>query len=313
MSPGTATVVVVLGIVGLFVLDRDARSRTSKALWIPVCWMLIAGSRTVSQWLGLAPTFESAGDILEGSPLDRNVFTWLIVAGLVVVVRRRREIVALLRRNWPIVLFFLYCAASIGWSDYSDVALKRWTKAVGDLVMVLIVLTDVDRVTAVKRFLARIAFPLMPLSILLIKYYPELGRGYDRWEGRAQYTGVTTDKNMLGMICLVSGLGAVWRLGEAFRGREDTRRSGSLMAQGALLVMVLWLFWIANSMTSLACFLLASIVMMATNLSALARRRALLHGLVLATLCVPLIVLFMDVGGQLVGMIGRDATLTGRT
>jgi len=82
------------------------------------------------------------------------------------------------------------------------VALKRWTKAVGDLVMVLIVLTDSDRPAAIKRFLARIGFLLVPTSILLIKYYPHLGLAWS--EGRTFFIGVAQDKNMLRLICLVS-------------------------------------------------------------------------------------------------------------
>src|SRR5437016_5175171 len=209
MSPWLATVVYAVGILGLFALDRDRNARTSKALWLPVVWMLLAGSRPVSQWLGLRPPILSAEQYLDGSPLDRNILVGLIGAGVIVLLGRR-EVGTLLRANSPVVAFFAYCAASILWSDFPDVAFKRWIRAVGDLVMVLIILTDPDRPTAVKRFLARIGFLLMPASILLIKYYPDLGLGW--WYGKTLFVGVAQDKNMLGMICLVSGLGCAWRL-----------------------------------------------------------------------------------------------------
>ena len=73
---------------------------------------------------------------------------------------------------------------SIGWSDYPDVAFKRWIKSLGDFVMVLIILTDRDRYAAIKRALTWTAFLLMPLSVLFIKFYPDLGRGYHRGPGR---------------------------------------------------------------------------------------------------------------------------------
>ena len=75
--------------------------------------------------------------------------------------------------NAPILLFFSYCAVSILWSDYPDVALRRWIKALGDLVMVMIILTDPEPLAALKRFLARTGFLLVPVSVLLIKYYPD--------------------------------------------------------------------------------------------------------------------------------------------
>ena len=66
---------------------------------------------------------------------------------------------------------------SLLWSDFPDVAFKRWTKALGDLVMVLVVLSDREPISAVKRLFSRTEFLLIPLSVLLIKYYPTLGRG----------------------------------------------------------------------------------------------------------------------------------------
>src|SRR5713101_5199194 len=141
----------------------------------------------VTQWLvgaGLYGTGEARTpeQLLEGSPLDRYLLTGLLALGIIVLIRRGRESGIILRANGPILLFFLYCAVSVLWSDYPDVAFKRWTKALGDIVMVMVVLTDSDRYSAVKKLLARTGFLLIPVSVLLIKYYPSLGRAYSRWE-----------------------------------------------------------------------------------------------------------------------------------
>ena len=76
----------------------------------------------------------------------------------------------------PILIFFPYCALSILWADYPLVAFKHWNKGIGDLVMVLVVLTDPEPAAAFKRLLSRLGFVLLPLSILFIKYYPSIGR-----------------------------------------------------------------------------------------------------------------------------------------
>ncbi len=313
MSQAIATMVYALGILGLFWLDRDREARTSTALWIPVTWVLLAGSRMVSLWLQVGTDVESPDQYLEGSPLDRLVLTGLLVAGMIVLVSRGRQVGTLLRANGPIFLFFIYCGASILWSDYPDVAFKRWTKALGDLVMVLIVLTDLDPTAAVKRLLSRASFLIVPLSILLIKYYPDLGRAYAPWTWTPVYTGVTTNKNLLGMICMILGLGSAWRLLPAFPGGQSARRAGPLIAHSALLAMVLWLFWMANSVTSLSCFLLAVGLMVAMSMPALARKPAALHLLVAAVLSVSFSALFLNLGTGLVEDMGRDPTLTGRT
>jgi hypothetical protein len=48
MNTLLATLVYCAGIAVIFYLDRDEKVRTSKALWIPVIWLLINGSRPVS-------------------------------------------------------------------------------------------------------------------------------------------------------------------------------------------------------------------------------------------------------------------------
>ncbi len=186
MSPEIATVVYGFVIVALFLLDRDRKSRVSSALWIPVAWVSIGASRMVSQWFGVAPAMESPDQYLEGSPLDRLILTGLLAAGLMVLVARGQRAGMFLRANGPILLFFLYGAVSVLWSDYPDVAFKRWTKAVGDIVMVLVVLTDPDPSAAVKRLLARTGFLLIPLSVLFVKYYP-VPAGTERWSPTAPF------------------------------------------------------------------------------------------------------------------------------
>src|SRR6266852_2726470 len=213
MSPNLATLAFTLGILTLFFLNRDKEARTSKALWLPVVWLCIAGSRMVSEWM--APTAVSTSvtgsRYLDGSPFDRNLLTILLLIGVVVLLLRGARVWSLLKSNWPILLFFFYCLLSIAWSDFPDVAFKRWVKALGDIVMVLVVLTDTNPSAAVKRLLARVGFVLIPISLLFIKYYPDWGRAYDPGAWTPMYTGVTTNKNQLGMIALISGLGAVWR------------------------------------------------------------------------------------------------------
>src|SRR5271165_2672105 len=211
MSPQIATVVFALGICGLFWLDHDPKGQTSKALWIPTVRLLLSGSRPVIAWLavfGLAAPMQevvSTQQYVDGSPADRNVYTLLLVASVAVLLSRRRKVAELLRSNWPILLFFSYCVVSVLWSDYPFVAFKRWTKGCCDLLIVLIVLTEPEPGTALKRLLTRTAFLLVPLSVLFIKYFPELGREYNQWTWLPAYSGVTDNKNGLGMLCLIFG------------------------------------------------------------------------------------------------------------
>jgi exopolysaccharide production protein ExoQ len=314
MSPNTATAACGLFIVAVLLLNRDRQSPGSWSLWIPVAWLLICGSRNVSQWIGGVGADPSADRaFVDGNPLDAAIFAGLMAAGFLVLLARRGRLGPVLRGNGPLLVFFLYCLVSVLWSDYSLVAFKRWTKAVGDVVMVLVVVTDPDPVAATKRLLMRTGVLLIPISILLIRYYPALGRSYSAWTGTAYNTGVATGKNGLGYVCLIFGLGSLWCLLDEFRGGERVRAAGPLIAQGALLALALWLFQMAHSATSFSSFLIGGVLMAVTRLRALARRSAAMHLLVGTVLFVVLYATLLNPEAGLVEAVGRDSTLTGRT
>jgi len=315
MPPNIARIVFAIGVAGLFLLDRDKEARTSRALWLPVFWLLINASRPVSMWLTSESVtqMQNPDQYLEGNPLDRFVYSALLLSGLVVLIMRMTRLSKLLQRNLPIVLFFVYGALSVLWSDYTEVSFKRWIKALGDLVMILIVLTDFDPYAALKRLVSRVGFILIPASVLLIKYFPALGRTYNIWTWEPQYVGVADHKNTLGMICMVFGLGFVWRFMMAYRDRQDERRTKRLVTYGVLLAMVVWLLLTANSTTSLACFVLGAALLLVTTIRRVTRTPALVTLVVASLLFCVVFALLLDSGGGLVGALGKDPTLTGRT
>jgi len=313
MPPRVAAMIYALGILGLFWLDRDKEERTSKAVWLPVLWLLINGSRPISSWLQVGPRFAEPNMVLDGSPLDALIYAILLALALPVVFVRLRKIGELLRANSPIVMFFLYCGLSVLWSEYPFVALKRWTKVVADLIMVMIILTDSDRKAAFNSLVKRIGFVLIPVSILLIKYFPDMGRGYDQWDGTLYNIGVGTNKNLLGMTCLIVGIGVVWRFLQAWRSQKGPARKKRLVAQGILLGMTTYVLWISNSMTSLSCFGLASVLLIATTFFKGARRPAILSTLVVGQIATVTFALFFSSGGAVLESLGRNSTLTGRT
>jgi len=315
VSPTTAAALTFVGIAGLFWLDRDPRLRTSPALWISVVWFLLACSRPLSTWFNVGPIEAESltAQLSEGSPLDRAVLTGFLFLGLFVLLNRGKRLGRCLRDSWPILLFFGYCLISLAWSDYPMVGFKRWNKAVGDWLMILIVWTDPQPMAAFKRLLARTAYLLVPVSILFVKYYGNLGRVYD-WLGETHYAGVTPEKNTLGSICMVFGLASLWRILNLFSEEPRIRpRLQRLMAHVTILTMVIWLFSIADAMTSLACFLLATCALVAGRLRACARNPIIVHSLILLMLLVPASVALLGFSPETLQQMGRSATLTDRT
>jgi len=313
VPPQIATVLFAAGIAGLFWLDRDGSVRVSKALWLPVLWLSISGSRSVSVWLGMGPPMEIPGQLPESSLLDQLVAGTLMLLGAIVLIRRRRDVRGLLKASWPILLYFSFCLVSLLWSDFPGWGFKRWVRGLGDLVMVLIVATDAQPTVAVRRLLSRVGFVLLPASVLLIRYYPELGVGFDPWGVGRVNTGVTTNKNILGNLVFVLALGALWQVLSLVRDRKEPNRARRLLAQCTLLAFGIELLFTAQSATSGACFVLGAGLMLVTSLPLIRCRPAGVHALVLAILLSGCLIELLGGRAAITGTMGRKADLTGRT
>jgi O-antigen ligase len=313
LPPLVAAIIYAAGIAGLYWLDRDPANQSSKALWIPAAWLFLISSRSLSMWLQISPSGNKADIYLEGSPIDRALILTLLVAGLIALVGRAEQLGTMLKRNLPVLLFFSYGAISILWSDYPLITFKHWIKGIGDVVMVLVIVTEPKPMHALKWLITRLGYLLFPLSLLFIKYYPNLGRRLtNSW--MQEPVGVATQKNQLGMICLVYGLGFLWCLRAANRDRQDPNRSRRMLAFAIILVLVAYLLWASNSRSGLFSFVIAVAVMLLASRPSMAPKPAVVHLLVLTVLSLSVYSLFFDATRSVVlSLEGTDETFYGRS
>ena len=312
MPPKIAALLSILLILYLFWVDRKKNEGVSKAIWIPSIWMFISGSRFVSHWINLGRPVMSEGSSMEGSPLDRVVFMFLILAGIMILKRRKLNWNELLTKNTWIWLFFLFGVISIYWSDYPFVSFKRWIKSLGTVIMALVIITEERPSQAVGVILKRLAFVLLPLSILFIKYYPLLGRAYN-WMGMPMFTGVAGQKNGLGAICLLSSIYFSWEL---LLNRRYCNESGQRLHYSIYIIiipMIVWLLYKANSATSLACVVVVICLFLLSRLPAVTQKphRILFIGIAFIFVFGTL-ELFFDVKDTVIVMLGRRPDLTTR-
>lgn len=308
-----ATFLCAIGIPALFYLDRREDSRVSKALWIPTAWLLVISSRGFSSWLALGSSFKGAIDAKsfeEGSPVDMWAFLTLLVAALVVLIVRHRRVGPLLRKNGLILLYFSFCLVSIAWSDFAFVAFKRWIKALGDLGIILVILTESDPWAALKRVLTRVGFLIFPLSVLFVAFYPGIGEILTQsWT--MEPVGVATQKNELGLDCMMYGVFFVWMTLSVYRERQHPSRYRRLLAHGMIVIMIIWLLSQCQSMTSISGLVSAAAVTWIA--SRRSRGPVIVHLSVILVLAVAVTALFFDPGGGMIGALGKDPTIHGRT
>ncbi|MCI0723593.1 MAG: O-antigen ligase family protein, partial [Acidobacteria bacterium] len=219
-------------------------------------------------------------------------------------------------RNVALIALLSFALVSVLWSDFPFIAFKRWFRDLGTYVVILVALSDPRPFEAVRTLLRRLYFLLIPLSILLIKYYPEMGKNYDPWTGQAFFVGATTSKNMLGVLCLVSGLFFFWDTLTRWGDRKERRTRWIIRLNVAFFAMTLWLLNKADSATSSVCLVLGCVVIASAHSETVKRHPALLTALIPIGICLYLLLEFgfeISILGALSEAVGRNPDLTGRT
>jgi O-antigen ligase len=313
LTPPLALFFTVAFIVFLFRRDIREKPDVSGALWLPLIWLMITCSRSFSGWLNIfGLPVAGAQSLEEGSPLDACFFFFLIAAGFYVLIKRQVRLSEIVGNNGWLIAFLLFCFISIVWSDFPFVAFKRWIKTLGLPIMALIVLTESDPEEAVKRLMKRCAYLVVPVSILFIKYYPELGRGFDAWTGEGFNTGITTNKNELGSICMILGFFFFWHLLQTWKTERTTRRRNELRLIAGFLIGIWWLFSQAHSATSFISFLIGALIVVFVGIRSINKNFIGTYLLVALVLVVAAELTF-GISGRLSESLGRNSTLSGRT
>jgi exopolysaccharide production protein ExoQ len=214
--------------VALYLMWRDTKKRPeiSLTVWLPTLWLMRCGSRTIDYWVG-------GGDL---GRLDPMAIAVLLICGLVVLARRRCHWGGIVAHNSALFIFYGYLCVSTLWADDLGNPIIKIFRPVGDLVMALIVATEPKPREVIVTMFRRCSFLLIPMSIVLIRYYPDLGKMEDKHWGSDIWCGVTTHKNPLGQTCIVSALAFIWQLLDVYKEKKSVK---------ALLKQYVALFYLA--------------------------------------------------------------------
>jgi exopolysaccharide production protein ExoQ len=250
------TVFLLISLMGWWYLIRHRRLEGDKIgleLTVALIFLLIILSRPVVYWVHATSNDVADQDVAAGNPINRNVAIALMLFGIVILIRRRVNVGEWIKSNKFLVCLLGYCAISTIWSDIPLLSFKRWIRHLGPILFVLVVLTDRRGFQAVVTLVKYAAYILLPISIVLFKWYPTIGRHYHTHSGELMITGVTMHKNSLGMLCLISGLFLLFDIHREWS--AGNRRTFGVKGNLCLLAVAVWLLWKCNSATATLAFL----------------------------------------------------------
>jgi exopolysaccharide production protein ExoQ len=314
MSQQIALFLCILFILYLFRMDFNRKHHFSLTLWVPFLYLTIYCTRPLSVWLNIGNETNSSDYYLEGSPFDRNIYIVFIIISIIILLRRRFVLTDFIKDNKIIFIYIVYLGLSALWSEFPVVSFKRWIKEIGNIIIILIVLTDHKPLEAMKTIFKRCAYVLVPLSIIFNKYFPELGRTYSIGGGDPMYVGVTTHKNSLGILCLVCGVILFWNLRVMYSNRKEYIDKKEVYINVLILLMISYLLYMANSMTSLVGTILGVFLIVSLGLPSIKKNIKMIKYIFIFLVIIFVIMsLSFNVFDIATSTLGRDSTLTGRT
>lgn len=315
--PSVLALALVAGFV-YFLLKLDHRQwpEASPNLWIPTIWLMVATTKALGTWLG-----RPSANFEEGSSIDRNFLLLLMGLAIVTLVKRKARIRGFLLENRWLVVLFAFMLVSISWSPVPFVSLKRWLREAIGVVMALAILTEENPKLALEAVIRRAVYILIPVSLLLIKYFPHLGVFYNVWTGARMWIGVTDEKNEFGQLTCFAAFFLIWSLWKGRQSSPPPRFRQLTVANLAVLAIALFM-----TRGSKAGYSATSIVMLAVALMCFAgllwlRRIGKVLPPSIISAFFALLILFGTLtpllgrlpAGDITSAIGRNSTLTDRT
>jgi len=297
----------------------SAGKKRSLSLWIPFLWYAAVSTRGISGWFTLGQTDLAEFDYAMGSPMDRNFYLTLIIAGVIILVRKRIQWGKIIRSNPWLFWILVYTFISILWSNFPLVAFKRWIKLIGSVVVGLVVLTEYPQVDSISTVLRRCFLVHIPLDVLLVKYFRTIGVDWD-YTGREMWIGLTKQKNPLGQICMTAGIYFIWDVLKKLK-------EGIVRYKINILYLLMIFYLLAGptaegrSVTSIVILLIGLFALFGMQFAPKNRteiNRFFIKGTIVLVLIFIVLSLGMGafnetISGEFLRMTGRDETLTGRT
>jgi len=236
----------------------------------------------------------------EGVPLLTAASAAVFLGAGLLLIKRPRRVLELIDEHRWLVLLVVVVLVSTVWSGAVTLTLRR-AVALAGTTLFGVYLAERFGPVALLRVLGWTYAVLLAISLLFVLLMPEYGL-HEKYD--FAWRGVFTHKNGLGHICAQAAI----LFGAFALGQPKQRSRFMLLALGALFMLVM-----SDSKTALIGFMAAGMILMIRSLVRI--RSPLLVLGVFATLWL------IGVGGylmwvywiDLLNLLGKDATLTGRT
>ncbi len=250
MKPALALLFGSAFIAWMLARDRRWRSLPSRTLWIPAIFLAIASSHQMSYWLYQVGVASVQTNRLEGSPINVVFNSSLFIAAVLALKRRGFSWRTFVWSNKALSAMYALFLCSMFWSPFPVPTLKRVVQDFGCVLTALVILTESDPAASMRAVFVRLSYILFPLSVVLIRWFPDIGRFKSGVSGAYLPAGVTVHKNELGQLVVVFCVVLLWDLIETRKGDTGVTEEPERLTRMVILGIGLYLLVLSSSATS---------------------------------------------------------------
>ncbi|MGQ9801934.1 MAG: O-antigen ligase family protein [Candidatus Saccharicenans sp.] len=305
------------GLIAIFlIIDYKKSDNITHAIWIPALWLLHSQSKGIGYYLNISSTME------EGSAPDRYFLIVLAISGLFILKKRNFHWRALFKNNYLFLLIITYILLSTAWANYPNLTIRRGIKELVVIIIAGIIISENNPKLALFNAFRKSLYISIPISFMLIKYFPEYGRQYGIHDGKLMWIGIAGQKNDLAIICSFASIFLFWSIWNRITDFSEIRKKLLFLIDLFILLLSIYLMMgpertLTYSATSYIVLLIGLIAIFAIKFFVKKGREnkilisLLLISIILFGTAVPFIRSIP--GKEIITTLKRDQTLTGRT
>jgi O-antigen ligase len=228
---------------------RDMKYDQKWAIGLTVFYLILTTTRAFDFWKENAGSYKSdswKGNILIS--LLGNLVLLIIIPFLIMKYERVKKRLA---QNWPLVLLFGYTLISCLWSEFPDIAFRRWVKI---FIYFLLIINIISLPNPIKLLRKTFFFYIYIVSTLnLVMIFISRKYGWQSYQGGALPCGIIGHKNGFGLFCAASFFTMLW-----YSSSGETSFKASIKKHLFIYMVLLAGLIASGSKTSLGGMLLAS-------------------------------------------------------
>jgi exopolysaccharide production protein ExoQ len=290
----------------------DLRYDQIWATGLAVFYLILTTTRAFDFWKGNSVA-EAYANSWKGNILISLLGNLVLLITIPFLIMRYQRVKEKIVQNWPLVILFGYTLLSCLWSEFPDIAFRRWVKVFIYFLLLINMISLPNPIKLLRKVFLFYIYIVSVLSFAMIFLSREYG--WQPYEGGALPCGIMGHKIGLGLFCAASFFTMLW-----YSSSGDIPFKALLKKHAILYVLLLAGLIASGAMTAVGGMLLASALSLLVYVLMRLRDRYIAAA-VLLFICVAILFVFIvnenTVQANLLEIVlkpsGKDPTFTGRT